>query len=215
MVEGFIQPHFGVGFGDVVVDPGGEVFHVFSGPAADELAVLFAPADAETGGNGAVVLNARSVGGHDHFQHGTVLEVFFHFVHGQDVAVEFLGKNRGIGDNVEVFNFCLQQGGIVAESFKGLRRDAVIRFANTAGNKRQGGISRTKSGHVCILIVWSIQVTVKIIATCITIIQNNRLRKTVHMACVKRSAAAHNAIFQECGREPPCPTCPTKALCPA
>ncbi len=38
-------------------------------------------------------LNTGAVGGHDHFQYGAVLEVLFHFLHGQNVAVKLLGQH--------------------------------------------------------------------------------------------------------------------------
>ena len=92
-----------------------------------------------------MVFDARAVGGHDHFQHGAVVELVRHLVHGNDVAVKFLGQYGGIGDDVEILDLRLHEGGVVTEGFKGLGRNTVLRFANAAGNESQSGVTGTKS----------------------------------------------------------------------
>ena len=58
VVERLVEPHFGVGFGDVVVNPGGEILDVFCRPTTDQFALLvLAPADADTRGDGSVLFN--------------------------------------------------------------------------------------------------------------------------------------------------------------
>lgn len=57
MLERLVQPHFGMGLSDIVVDPSGEVFDIFRRPSPMSSPCLFFPADAQPGGNGAVFIN--------------------------------------------------------------------------------------------------------------------------------------------------------------
>lgn len=57
VVKRAVQPHFAMCFGDIVVDIGVEIFDIFGRPAADQFAFgVFAPTDADAGGDGLVLV---------------------------------------------------------------------------------------------------------------------------------------------------------------
>ncbi len=105
VIQRAVQPHFTMGFGDVIVNICIEIFDIFGSPAADQFAlVVFAPANADTGRNCLMVVAAGAVAGHNDFQNRTMFELVDDFVDRYDVTEQFLRQNRGVGDDVEVFD---------------------------------------------------------------------------------------------------------------
>lgn len=98
MVQRFVEPHFGMAFGNVIVNLGVKKFNIFGSPAANKLAVfVLAPANAQTGGNSFVFVAACSVSGHNHFQNGAVLKLTDDLVVNRcNFAKKFFRQNRGV-----------------------------------------------------------------------------------------------------------------------
>jgi len=75
VVQRFIKPHFAMRSGDIVVYPRVEIFHVFCGPSAYDVAfVVFAPADSYSCGYCAVFGRSCAVASHNDFQAGPVFQ---------------------------------------------------------------------------------------------------------------------------------------------
>ena len=94
VIQRAVQPHFTMGFGDVIINVCIEIFDIFGSPASDQFAfVVFAPANADTGCNRFVVIAAGTVAGHNDFQNGAVFKLVDDFVDRYDVAEQFLRQN--------------------------------------------------------------------------------------------------------------------------